>query len=99
MTFNPWIERAWQMHRQAACVPNTTILKAALWLEGKYRQTPSLETAAIISLHYLVLALRKHAARRPALFEYYIAEALRWRREAIRRLSERRQLPASAGEL
>ena len=87
MVFNPWIEKAWQVHRQAEHVSNVTMLKSALWLERKYRAAPGFETAAILSLHYLVLALRKQTAQRAMMFEYYMSQALRWRREAIRWLA------------
>jgi hypothetical protein len=39
--------------------PRITILKAALFLEDKHREAPYYETAATLSLNYLVLALRK----------------------------------------
>ncbi|MGH7823675.1 MAG: hypothetical protein ACREQ7_00630 [Candidatus Binatia bacterium] len=88
MVFHPWIEKAWQMHRQTECFPNVTILKAALWLEKKHSEAPHYDTAVIISLHYLVLALRKHAQGRAVLFEHYISQALMWRREAIGHLAQ-----------
>ena len=47
------------------CFPSVTILKAALWLEKKQNEAPHYDTAAVISLHYLVLALRKKE-KRPA---------------------------------
>ena len=87
MVFNPWIEKAWQLHHQAERVPNVTILKSALCRERKYREAPGFQTAAIISVHYLVLALRKQTARRAMMFGYYMSQALSWRREAIRWLA------------
>ena len=36
-----------------------TILKAALFLENKHREAPYYETAATLSINYLVLALGK----------------------------------------
>jgi hypothetical protein len=56
---DPWIEKAWHMQRDTECFPNITILKAALWLEKKQKEASHYDTAAVISLHYLVLALRK----------------------------------------
>ena len=83
MIFDPWIEKGRQILCQTERTPNVTILKAALWLERKYGEEPTLETAGIISLHYLVLALRKHTARRGLMFDHYMSQALQWRREAI----------------
>ena len=85
---DPWIEKAWHLHRQTECFPNITILKAALWLEKKHTEAPHYDTAVIISLHYLVLALRKQTHRRAILFELYISQALIWRREAISQIAQ-----------
>ena len=57
-------------------------------MEKKHGDTPHYDTAAIISLHYLVLALRKQEKGRTVLREHYISEALMWRREAIQLLAE-----------
>jgi hypothetical protein len=67
---------------------NVTILKAALWLEKKQKEASHYDTAAVISLHYLVLALRKKAKGRPVLREHYVSQALMWRREAINLLAQ-----------
>ena len=83
MVFNPWIEKGRQIHRQSERIPTVTILKSALWLERKYDEERSFKTAGIISLHYLVLALRKQADRRGLMFDHYMSQALQWRREAI----------------
>ncbi len=56
---DPWIEKAWRMQRETECLSNVTILKVALSLERKQSEVPDYDTAAVISLHYLVLALRK----------------------------------------
>jgi hypothetical protein len=96
---NPWIAKGWQMQRQAECFPNVTILKAALWLEKRHIEQPDHETAAIISLHYLVLALRKQAERREMLFEHYMSQALKWRREAICRLAQSSAKPEAFDRL
>ena len=85
---DPWIERAVRMQHDTECFPNVTILKAALWLEKKHHEAPHYDSAAVISLHYLVLALRKKAAGRAILREHYISEALMWRRKAIDRLAQ-----------
>jgi hypothetical protein len=88
MVFNPWIEKALRMQRETECFPTVTILKAALWLEKKYFETPHYDTAAIISLHYLVLALRKKQKGRAILREHYMSQALMWRREAMNQLAQ-----------
>jgi hypothetical protein len=82
-----WIEKAAQMQRETECFPTLTILKAALWLEKKYQEAPHYDLAAIISLHYLVLALRKKDRGRPLLRDHYTSQALLWRREAINLLA------------
>jgi hypothetical protein len=84
---DPWIDKALQMKRETECFPTVTILKAALWLEKKHGHAPHYDTAAIISLHYLVLALRKEKGR-ALLREHYVSQALMWRREAIHLLTE-----------
>jgi hypothetical protein len=82
MVFNPWIEKGRHFYGHAEAVPDVTILKSAIWLERKYGEAPSLKTAGIISLHYLVLALRKQAGRKALLFDLYMSQVLRWKREA-----------------
>ena len=56
---DPWIEKAWRMQRETECLSNVSILKAALSLEKQQNETLDYDTAAVISLHYLVPALRK----------------------------------------
>jgi hypothetical protein len=85
---DPWIEKAAFMQRDTECYPNVTILKAALWLEKKHAEAPHYDTAAIVSLHYLVLALRKKETGRAILREHYVSQALMWRREAINLLAQ-----------
>ena len=80
---DPWIEKALRMQRETECFPTLTILKAALWLERKHDEAPHYDTAAIISLHYLVLALRKQDKRSSLLRAHYVSQALMWRREAV----------------
>jgi hypothetical protein len=85
---DPWIGKASQMQRETECFPTLTILKAALWLEKKHAEAPHYDSAAIVSLHYLVLALRKQEKRRTLLREHYMSQALMWRREALRLLAD-----------
>jgi hypothetical protein len=83
---DPWIEKARRMQREIEYLSNVSILKAAL-VEKKQNETLDYDTAAVISLHYLVLALRKKDKGRPILREHYVSQALMWRREAIRLLA------------
>ena len=85
---DPWIEKAWRMQRETECLSNVSILKAALSLEKKQNEAPDYDTAAVISLHYLVLALRKKDKGRAVLREHYVSQALMWRREAINLLAQ-----------
>jgi hypothetical protein len=85
---DPWIEKAWRMQRETECLSNVTILKAALSLEKKQNEAPDYDTAAVISLHYLVLALRKKEKGRAILREHYVSQALMWRREAMKLLAQ-----------
>jgi hypothetical protein len=94
MMVDPWLEKALQMQRETECFPTVTILKAALWLEKKHAGAPHYDTAAIISLHYLVLALRKKEKALPVLREHYISQALMWKREAINLLAQATSSPS-----
>ena len=85
---DPWIEKAWRMQRETKCLSNVSILKAALSLEKQQNEAPDYDTAAVISLHYLVLALRKKEKGRPILREHYVSQALMWKREAINLLAQ-----------
>ena len=85
---DPWIEKAWRMQRETECLSNVSILKAALSLEKKQNEAPDYDTAAVISLHYLVLALRKKEKGRPILREHYVSQALMWKRESINLLAQ-----------
>ena len=92
---DPWIEKAWRMQRQMEYLSNVSILKAALSLE-KQNETLDYDTAAVISLHYLVLALRNKDKGRPVLREHYVSQALMWRREAINLLAHAASANAQA---
>lgn len=83
-----WIEKAWEIHRQAQCFPTGTIVKAAVWLEERDRQAPQWQTAIVIALHYLVLAIREEGQAHADMAEEYLFRAVRWREAAILRLNE-----------
>ncbi len=84
---DPWIEKACRMQPEKEYLSNVSILKAALSLEKKQNEAPDYDTAAVISLDYLVLSLRKKEKGRPILREHYVSQALMWRREAINLLA------------
>ena len=85
---DPWIEKAWRMQRETECLSTVSILKAALSLEKKQHEAPDYDTAAVISLHYLVLTLRKKDKGGSILHGHYVSQALMWRREAINLLAQ-----------
>ncbi|MGH8005621.1 MAG: hypothetical protein ACREQ3_01260 [Candidatus Binatia bacterium] len=78
---DPLVQKAWELREQAECFPLEVILKATLWLEEKYQQTPEAETAIAIALQYMVLAMRRAQAN-PARAKEYFSQALHWRDEA-----------------
>jgi hypothetical protein len=85
---DPWIEKALRMQRETESFSTLTVLKAALWLEEKHVAAPHYDTASILSLHYLVLALRKKEKAQIILREHYMSQALMWRREALNQLAQ-----------
>ncbi|HBA39498.1 MAG: hypothetical protein A2W10_12465 [Deltaproteobacteria bacterium RBG_16_55_12] len=85
---DPWVERAWEIHRQLECLPVGTILKATVWLEERHRKAPHWKTAVAIALHYLVLAIREEGQAHADMIEEYLFRAVRWREAAILRLNE-----------
>lgn len=88
------IQKAWEIRHQAECFPVEIILKATLWLEEKYRQSPQVETATAIALQYLVLAMRR-AQTSPAQAKEYLSHALHWREAAETCFTLERQSSAS----
>ena len=47
-------------------------------MEEKYRQVPNPKIAAMIALHYLILAMRRESRTQTHTVEDYIAQALAW---------------------
>jgi hypothetical protein len=84
------------MQRKTECLSNITMLKVALSLK-KAERVPDFGTAAVISLHYLVLALRKTEKGRPIRREHYVSQALLWKREAMKLLSQAASASLLAG--
>jgi hypothetical protein len=54
------------------------ILNSILWMEEKYRDVRNGKIAAMIALHYLMLAIRSEYRKNPQAIEEHIARALRW---------------------
>ncbi len=81
---NPLVQRAWKIRQKADGFPSKTILKAALWLEGKHQSAPHWRTAAALALHYLVLAMHRELRPHPEQAWRYFSRALRWDEEAWR---------------
>jgi hypothetical protein len=83
MVLDPWVEKAWRLYRETECFPDMTIQKAVQWLETRHHQTPHWNTAVVIALHYLILAMREKVERNGALSEYYLSRATHWKAKAI----------------
>jgi hypothetical protein len=47
-------------------------------MEQKYRDVPNGKIAAMIALHYLMLAIRSEYRSKPEVIEEHIAHSLRW---------------------
>ncbi len=84
---DPLIRKAWTLCKETAQCPTEILLKAAIWLEENYQQTPDGNTAMVIALHYLMLAMRQGPGVTAEITEVYVSRATHWREEAIRCLS------------
>jgi hypothetical protein len=72
------IRKACELGEKTAHCNVEVILDATLWMEEKYRDVPSGTIAAMIALHYLMLAIRSEYRTKPQAIEEHIARALRW---------------------
>ena len=72
------IRKACELGEKTAHCNVEDILDATLWMEEKYRDVPSGTIAAMIALHYLMLAIRSEYRTKPQAIEEHIARALRW---------------------
>jgi hypothetical protein len=81
---DPLVRKAWELCHQTAHCPIEIILEATVWLEEKYQQAPQGNTAIVIALQYLLLAMRRDLRRNPELAKEYFSRAVRWREEAAR---------------
>jgi hypothetical protein len=94
---DPLVRKAWELCRQTAQCPLAVILEATVWLEEKYTRTPHSNTAIVIALQYLLLAMRHELRSRPTIAKEYFSRAVHWREEAIRLMSEHNTLAVQQG--
>ena len=78
---DPLIQKAWDLRRQAEGFPVEVLLKAAAWLEEKYRKEPRKDLAVALVLQYLILAMRRTQTSPTAAQEYF-SRALYWHGQA-----------------
>lgn len=76
------IRKACELGEKTAHCNVEVILDATLWMEEKYRDVPSGTIAAMIALHYLMLAIRSEYRTKPHAIEEHIARALHWLKTA-----------------
>jgi hypothetical protein len=63
------IRKACELGEKTAHCRVEVILKATLWMKEKYRQVPNGKIAAMIALHYLMLAMRREYHAEPQTVE------------------------------
>jgi len=90
---DPLVKKAWELCQTTAQCPFEVILEATVWLEEHYQRTPHVNTALMISLHYLVLAMRQELRTKPLVAKNYFSRSIHWREEAGRQLEERKAFP------
>jgi hypothetical protein len=78
VTMDSLIHEACKLGEQIAHCRIDVILKATFWMEEKYRQGSSDKIAAMIALHYLMLAMRREYQTEPGTVQEHIAHALHW---------------------
>ena len=67
------IRKACELGQKTAHCNVEVIVNATLWMEEKYRDAPNGRIAAMIALHYLMLATRMEYRTNPQTVEEYIA--------------------------
>jgi hypothetical protein len=72
------IRKACELGERTAHCNVEVILNAIRWMEEKYRDVPNGKIAAMIALHYLMLAIRSEYRTNPKAVEEHIARALHW---------------------
>lgn len=92
---DPLVQKAWAIRHQTEHFSVEIILEATVWLEEHYQQAPHGNTALVIALQYLLLAMRREFRARPGIAKEYFSRAMRWRKEAQHWLHERGLLTTS----
>ena len=72
------IRKACELGEKTAHCDVEVIVNGTSWMEGKYRDAPNGKIAAMIALHYLMLAIRSEYRTKPQAIEEHIARALHW---------------------
>ena len=67
------IRKACELGEKTAHCNVEVILNATQWMEEKYRDSPNGKIAAMITLHYLMLAIRSEYRTNPKAVEEHIA--------------------------
>lgn len=77
-TFERLQRRAFGLRRVAAGQGEACLLRAAVWLEGRYTPATRRETSEAIALHYLLLAQLREVHVQPGLADRYRRTAEAW---------------------
>jgi hypothetical protein len=72
------IRKACELGEKTAHCNVEVILNATQWMEERYRDLPTGKIAAMIALHYWMLAIRSEYRTKPQAIEEHIARALHW---------------------
>jgi hypothetical protein len=72
------IRKACELGKRTAHCRVEVILNATKWMEEKYRDVPNGKIAAMIALHYLMLAMRQEYRGSQETIEGHMSNALRW---------------------
>ena len=72
------IRKACELGETTAHCNVEVIVNATSWMEGKYRDAPNGKIAAMMALHYLMLAIRNEHQTQLQLIEEHICGALHW---------------------
>src|SRR5262245_41881410 len=72
------IRKACELGEKTTHCKVKVIINATTRMEGKCRATPNGKIAAMILLHYLMLAIRSEYGTKPQAVEEHIARALHW---------------------
>ena len=76
------LRRAGSLREAAAREPEPTLLRAAVWLEGRAQRSGDPALSLEAALHYLVLAEHPEVLAQTGLAERYLAKADAWLQRA-----------------